>query len=122
MVHVFFYPGTTGLDGQVGDLILLPGSQNTVMQRGRGILGFTDQELPGSLTIQDLSEGSAVIVHSGLLHGRRSKSGGESQPRYFTDVSYCQHSFDNGVARWPSYGGQDTHAELCKHASNPHNH
>ena len=104
-----------GLDGRVGDLILVPRSQNTVIQRGRDLLGFQDDELPGSVTIDDLPEGSAVIVHSALIHGRRAKPGGEDHPRYFTDVSFCQHSRDG--RRWPSYrtAGKHTaggHAEL----------
>ena len=78
----------------MGDLILVPRSQNTVIQRGRDLLGFQDDELPGSVTIDDLPEGSAVIVHSALIHGRRAKPGGEDHPRYFTDVSFCQHSRD----------------------------
>ena len=99
----------------MGDLILVPRSQNTVIQRGRDLLGFQDDELPGSVTIDDLPEGSAVIVHSALIHGRRAKPGGEDHPRYFTDVSFCQHSRDG--RRWPSYrtAGKHTpggHAEL----------
>ena len=39
-----------------------------------------------------------VIVHSALFHARRAKPGGDEQPRYFIDVSYCR----NGIL-WPGY-------------------
>ena len=94
------------LDGQVGDLILQPRSHKVVMNQGNNLLGFEDEALPGSVTIDSLPEGSAVLVHSALLHGRRAKPGGEDRPRYFTDVSYCQHSLA-GRAVWPSYGIQN---------------
>jgi hypothetical protein len=96
MVHVFYY--FNGLDGQVGDLIVLPRSQYNHW----GSLGhmFQAQALPGSRTFDNLPEGSAVICHSGLVHGRRAKPGGEGKPRYFVDVSYCQP----GVMKWPASG------------------
>ena len=90
MCHCFYYPN--GLSGQVGDFILQPRSHKVVMPRGQNQLGFQDEELPGSVTIDDLPIGSCVIVHSALFHGRRAKPGGKDHPRYFTDVSYCQVS------------------------------
>ena len=40
-------------------------------------------------------QGSAIIVHSALMHGRAQKSGGGGKPRYFIDSSYCQvHDLD----------------------------
>ena len=91
MVHCFVYPN--GLDGQIGDLILLPRSHTVVMDRGRDVIGglFGSEPLPGSITISHLEPGSVVVVHSALLHGRRAKPGGASRPRYFTDISFCQH-------------------------------
>ena len=59
---------------------------------------FGTENLPGSLVVDDLSPGSAIIVHSALWHARRPQPGGEEHPRYFIDVSYCQH----GVL-WPAY-------------------
>ena len=110
MVHCFVYPN--GLDGQIGDLILLPRSHTVVMDRGRDVIGglFGSEPLPGSITISHLEPGSVVVVHSALLHGRRAKPGGASRPRYFTDISFCQHP-RNDSARgdsthrhcWPSY-------------------
>ena len=98
MVHVFFY--LNGLDGTIGDLLVLPGSQRMVLERGAfGFFGTAD--LPGSIVINDLPPGSAVIVHSAALHARRAKPGGEGRPRYFIDSSYCQA----GV-QWPSANGQ----------------
>jgi len=97
MVHVFFY--LSGLDGTVGDLLLLPGTHRIVMTGG-AYAHFGTADLPGSVTVDRLPAGSIVVVHSALLHGRRAKPGGEGRSRYFTDISYCQA----GV-RWPSdYG------------------
>ena len=111
MVHVFFY--LNGLDGKVGDLMCLPKSQNAVMERGAFSNLWQDHELPGSLTFGSqipLPPGSAVIVHSALLHGRRAQPGGDpDKPRYFVDISYCQP----GPKRWPNYGrGYETQREI----------
>jgi ectoine hydroxylase-related dioxygenase (phytanoyl-CoA dioxygenase family) len=95
MVHVFYY--LNGLDGTVGDLLLVPGSQEfPVDSDALTFLGTTD--LPGSVTVDDLSPGSVVIVHSGMWHARRAKPGGDDRPRFFIDTSYCQSE-----VRWPSY-------------------
>ena len=95
MVHVFYY--LIGLDGTVGDLLVLPRSQNLIVSNG-GMRLFGTEDLPGSLVVDDLSPGSAIIVHSALWHARRPQPGGEEHPRYFIDVSYCQH----GIL-WPAY-------------------
>ena len=94
MVHVFYY--LNGLNGQIGDLLVLPGSQTIVVQSSLALFGT--QDLPGSVCVDRLPPGSAVIVHSGVWHARRPKPGGEARGRYFIDVSYCQH----GVL-WPAY-------------------
>ena len=96
MVHVFYY--LNGLNGEIGDLLVLPQSQNLIVGNG-GMKLFGTEDLPGSICVDRLTPGSAIIVHSALWHARRSKPGGEDRPRYFIDVSYCQH----GVL-WPDYG------------------
>lgn len=115
MVHCFVYPN--GLDGQVGDLVLLPRSHTAIIDRGRDVFGglFGAEPLPGSITISQLPSSSVVIVHSGLLHGRRAKPAGQQAGgvRYFTDLSFCQHPHVNlraGQAGLPSCGesGRDT--------------
>jgi ectoine hydroxylase-related dioxygenase (phytanoyl-CoA dioxygenase family) len=94
MVHVFFY--LTGLDGTIGDLIVLPGSQRRVAGKdalhseGTGVL---DDEV----VIDRLPIGSVIIIHSALFHARRARPGGTGSPRYFIDCSYCQ----DGVV-WPA--------------------
>ena len=98
MVHVFYY--LNGLNGEIGDLLVLPGSQSIVVERSLALFGTED--LPGSICVDRLPPGSAVIVHSALWHSRRPKPGGERRGRYFIDISYCQH----GV-RWPAYGTVD---------------
>lgn len=95
MVHVFYY--LNGLNGEVGDLLLVPRSQHSVVSSDALAL-FGTEDLPHSLTIDRLAPRSAIIVHSALFHARRAKAGGERQPRYFIDISYCQ----NGVL-WPGY-------------------
>ena len=95
MVHVFYY--LSGLNGEVGDLLLVPRSQQSVVARD-ALRIFGTKDLPGSLTVDRLAPGSAVIVHSALFHARRPKPGGAGQPRYFVDISYCQ----DGIL-WPGY-------------------
>lgn len=87
-IHVFFY--FNGLDGTVGDLMVLPGSQYSYWDSLTLRQTFKDTPLPGSKVFDSLPNGSAVIAHSGLVHGRRQKPGGEAHPRYFVDISYCQ--------------------------------
>ena len=95
MLHFFMY--LTGLNGTIGDLLTIPGSQTSVMDRYvHSHAGTVD--LPGTTVIDNLPAGSVVAIHSALLHARRAKPGGEGRPRYFTDCSYCQ---DGTV--WPSY-------------------
>ena len=94
MVHVFYY--LNGLNGEIGDLLILPRSQNLVAQRDLRMLGTADLE--GSLCFDHLEPGSAVVVHSAVWHARRPRPGGRDRPRYFIDVSYCR----NGVL-WPAY-------------------
>jgi hypothetical protein len=95
MVHVFFY--LNGLDGTIGDLVVVPGSHRLVMERNAFSI-FHNAPLPGELVIDSLPPGSAVIVHSALQHSRRAKPGGEGRPRYFIDTSYCQAG-----GTWPAY-------------------
>jgi hypothetical protein len=94
MVHVFYY--LNGLNGEIGDLLVMPGSHKMINDGNFGLFGTDD--LPGSLALDNLAPGSMIVVHSGLLHGRRKKPGGENSPRYFIDASYCE----KGI-RWPRY-------------------
>ena len=96
MTHFFYY--FDGLNGEVGDLLLLPRSQNQVVSNS-ALWVLQTIDLPGSITIDNLPPGSIAIVHSALWHARRAKPGGENNPRYFADASYCQ-----GGILWPSYG------------------
>jgi len=95
MVHVFMY--LDGLNGEVGDLLVMPGTHTKVMH-GDADRQFEYADLPGSVTYDDLAPGSIVIVHSAVQHARRPKPGGQSFRRYFIDTSYCQE----GVL-WGSY-------------------
>ena len=95
MVHVFFY--LNGLNGTIGDLLFVPGSHRFATEsRALTFLGTAD--IPGAITVNDVPPGSVLIVHSALWHARRPKPGGEDNPRWFVDVSYCR----SGV-KWPSY-------------------
>jgi hypothetical protein len=104
MVHVFFY--LDGLNGTVGDLLLVPGSYRyPTDSHALTFLGTSD--LPGSITVDDVPPGSVLVVHSAMWHARRAKPGGEDSPRFFIDSSYCR----SGV-RWPSYGAPGMLADL----------
>ena len=94
MVHVFMYH--SGLNGEVGDLLVLPGSHKKTMNRD-AFQQFGCADLPGSRTINDLAPASVVIVHSALQHARRAKPASPRSKRYFVDTSYCQY----GIV-WPT--------------------
>jgi hypothetical protein len=98
MVHLFYY--FNGLNGEIGDLLVLPRTQKTIVDNGAlNHLGTAD--LPGTVVVDSLPLGSAVMVNSALWHARRPKPGGEERPRYFADASYCQAGI-----RWPAYGNK----------------
>ena len=106
-IHVFHY--FAGLNGTIGDLLVLPRSQHTVHPvRGIGEL-FQTETLPGTRVIDDLPPGSSVVLHSGLLHARRPQPGGEGERRYFVDAEYVQQ----GRHRWPFYLDETSHKEIC---------
>ena len=106
MAHFFYY--FNGLNGTIGDLLFIPKTQNTVVDNGA--LGFLKTEtLPGTIVVNNLPPGSAVLVHSALWHARRAQPGGEGNPRYFADASYCQAGI-----RWPSYGAPAWREILAK--------
>jgi ectoine hydroxylase-related dioxygenase (phytanoyl-CoA dioxygenase family) len=94
MIHVFYY--LNGLNGEIGDLLAVPGTHKMVSQRS--LAAFGENDLPGYITFNQLPAGSAVFVHSALYHARRAKPGGENNPRYFIDTSYCQKG-----PLWPAY-------------------
>jgi ectoine hydroxylase-related dioxygenase (phytanoyl-CoA dioxygenase family) len=99
MVHVFMY--LDGLNGEVGDLLVMPGTHKKVMN-GNAFRQFEYEDLPGSVTVDDLAPGSIIIVHSAVQHARRPKPGGQSFRRYFIDTSYCQ-----GGVKWAGYRNVD---------------
>jgi len=95
-LHVLHY--LDGLNGTVGDLLLLPKSHRRVMRRDAlSFLG--DEEIPGTVVVNDVPPGTVVFAHSALVHARRPRPGGGDRKRYFIDISFMQA----GV-RWPSYG------------------
>jgi hypothetical protein len=92
MLHALHY--LTGLDGTIGDLVVLPGSHKSICNKD-SFDKFGDGKLPGELVIDNLPAGSTIVMHSALMHARREKKGGNGS-RYFVDCSYCQ-----GGIRWP---------------------
>ena len=104
MVHVFYY--LNGLNGEVGDLLLLPGSHRSVL-RGDALFHLGTPDLPGSVTLDDVPPGTMAIVHSAVVHARRPKPGGEGTLRYFLDASYCEVG-----TKWPSYWFPDWKSPL----------
>ena len=94
MLHTFWY--LNGLDGTIGDLLVIPGSQRMILERGT-LSCWGHQDLPGTVVVDDVPPGTMVVVHSAVLHARRPKPGGDpTKPRYFIDSSYCQAGI-----RWP---------------------
>jgi hypothetical protein len=112
LVYAFVYP--SGLDGTIGDLLLLAGSHR--VDAGYHRLGlaslFGTRDLPPkTATLDHAPPGTIVLLHGALLHARRAKrqqhscSSQEEEEqgvgcRYFVDVSYC--SIGRGE-RWPAY-------------------
>ena len=116
MVHVFYY--FNGLNGTVGDLMCVPGSQkvhvrgipptfNNPQDKAQWGDAGGPADLPAQQIFDDLPKGTAIIVHSGLIHARRAKPG-IVDPRYFVDISYCQR----GDNKWPSYGADQMHSKI----------
>ena len=106
-VHVLHY--LNGLDGTVGDLLLLPKSHRAVMRRD-AFRFFGTETLPGMVLVDDIPPGTVIFAHSALVHARRAKPGGAGRIRYFIDIAFMQR----GVT-WPSYGREgwrDTLAQL----------
>ena len=89
-----------GLNGQIGDFLALPRSQYAHWDPATVRPLFGEGVLPGEKAFDNLPPGSVVIGHSALLHGRRTKPGGEGMSRYFVDISYCQP----GRRQFPAYG------------------
>lgn len=111
MVHAFFY--LNGLNGEVGDLVVVPGSHRSVM-RGDAFAFMGTEPLPGEVVFHNVPPGTMIVAHSGVLHARRAKPGGEGSPRYFIDTSYCEV----GV-QWPGYANFDsmlTELSACRGA------
>jgi hypothetical protein len=95
MVHVFLY--LNGLNGTIGDLLLVPGSHREIVDR----YYYADKDFDyfsNIVTLNDLKPGSVVVINSALIHARRAKPGGESLPRFFVDMSFCQAG-----NTWPPY-------------------
>lgn len=105
MVHVLIY--LNGLNGSIGDLMLTPGTQRSVASK-RALWQMGWSELPGTVVIDELPPGSAVFMQSAMFHARRPKPGGQDEPRYFLDLSYCQ----TGI-KWPN-GYRDSHEDLSR--------
>ena len=83
MVHVFYY--LNGLNGTIGDLMIVPKSHRSVVERNALAL-FGTNDLPGSMTIDRLPPGTAVIVHSALW---ARASGTRRRERKFALLHRC---------------------------------
>ena len=91
-----------GLHGEVGDLVVVPGTHGIVSDWYQ-LSCFGTATLPGEVVVDRLAPGSVVLAHTGLLHCRRPRGG--ARPRYFTDTSYCQRGI-----RWPAWSEGDWRA------------
>ena len=113
-VHVLHY--LAGLNGTIGDMLLMRGSHRAVMRRD-ALWGCGTEDLPGMVVLNDLPPGSVVFAHSALVHARRAQPGGEGAVRFFIDIVFMQ----SGI-KWPSYGRdgwRDTLAELERRYADP---
>jgi hypothetical protein len=99
-VIVLVYPD--GLRGEVGDLVLVPRTQEIACDWYQ-LSCFGTAAMPGEVVIDRLEPGTIVIAHTGLLHCRRPRPG--AGPRYFSDFSYCERGI-----RWPSWSEGDWRA------------
>ena len=72
LVYAFIYP--SGLEGSIGDLLLLPGSHRVDAMYHRlalaPLLGTEDLP-PCTITLDHVQPGTAVLLHGRLLHARR---------------------------------------------------
>ena len=99
-VIALIYP--QGLNGEVGDLVVVPGTQHALAAwESTAFLGTT--RLPGEVVIDNVPPGTMVICHTGLLHCRRQRPG--RGPRYFCDTSYVARG-----PRWPATSQHDWRA------------
>ncbi len=105
-VHVLHY--LNGLDGSIGDFLVLPKSHRAVMRRD-AFFYFGTNALPGEVVVDDIPRGSTLFCHSALLHARRPKPGGGDRSRYFIDIAFMEH----GV-QWPSYGREGWQTMLAQ--------
>lgn len=95
MIHYFMY--INGLNGTIGDLLVVPGTHKLVYERYQ-FSELGDQDIETMVTIDKLAKGSVIAIHSALIHARKAKPGGEKVPRYFIDCSYCECG-----PLWPPY-------------------
>ncbi|MFE2377246.1 phytanoyl-CoA dioxygenase family protein [Streptomyces sp. NPDC059398] len=87
MIHALHY--LDGMKPDMAGLAVLPGSHREVTAKGaRWHLGTA--VLPGEEYIEELPEGSTILLNSALFHARRAKPHAAGRPRYFVDASYCQ--------------------------------
>ncbi|MGW6421632.1 phytanoyl-CoA dioxygenase family protein [Nocardia sp. NPDC055053] len=93
MLHALHY--LNGLDGTMAGLVVLPGSHRRPGSK-TAMAHLGSGPLDGEVVIDELAPGSTVLLHSALLHARRTAATTSQRRRYFVDASYCQ----TGAARW----------------------
>jgi ectoine hydroxylase-related dioxygenase (phytanoyl-CoA dioxygenase family) len=95
MIHIFFY--LSGLNGEIGDLLLVPKSHVWNVPRYR-FSSCAFNHFSEIIRINKLAPGNLLIINSRLLHAREAQPGGENTHRYFLDMSLCE-----GGTVWPPY-------------------
>jgi hypothetical protein len=78
----------SGLDGTIGDLVVLPGSHRLVMETG-AMNRFRTEVLPDEVVIR-AGAGTLAVLDAAIIHARRPQPGGAGRFRYLLDVNYCQ--------------------------------
>ena len=106
MIHFFMY--LNGLNGTIGDLLMVPGSHRHIVDR-YVYSRYGTHDVQGMAVINKLPPGSVIVLHSAVLHARRAMPGGQGMPRYFIDSSYCQYG-----TRWPAYRERGNWREILQ--------
>jgi hypothetical protein len=87
----------SGLDGTIGDLVVLPGSHRQILSRDC-LRRFGTATLPDEVVVR-CGPGSLAVLDAAIVHARRPRPGGEGRWRYLLHDNYCQ----SGI-RWPGQG------------------
>lgn len=109
MIHIFYY--INGLNNSIGELLLLPGSHLKNVSRYEYSNKDLDDINEKVVKVNSLKPGSIIVIHSALLHARRSLPFLNGTPdRYFVDSSYCEYG-----GNWAPYREEGNWQQLLSY-------